>query len=374
VYTVHYQVFNQDLKPVIMVHKAVICLFTNFISPLTFATSKTIKKSRVMKYRELGKNGLKISALGLGCMGMSHGYGAAADKKEMIGLIHQAIEQGITFFDTAEVYGPYTNEELVGEALEPYRKDVVIATKCGIQMIDGKQIVIGKPEIIRSSIEGSLRRLRTDHIDLYYLHRVDPDVPIEEVAETMKELKQEGKILHWGLSEAGVQTIRRAHQVYPLTAIQSEYSMWWREPEKELLPTLEELGIGFVPFSPLGKGFLTGNISRDTQFGKDDFRSIVPRFTAENLNANQVIVDFVRKLAEEKNATPAQIALAWVLAVKPWIAPIPGTTKLKRLEENIQSINVEISPEELTWINDMLNSIPVSGDRYPAELAKRVGK
>jgi aryl-alcohol dehydrogenase-like predicted oxidoreductase len=374
VYTVHYQVFNQYLKTVITVHKAVICLFTNFISPLTFATSKTIKKSRVMKYRELGKSGLKISALGLGCMGMSHGYGAAADKKEMIGLIHQAIEQGITFFDTAEVYGPYTNEELVGEALEPYRKDVVIATKCGIQMIDGKQVVIGKPEVIRSSIEGSLRRLRTDHVDLYYLHRVDPNIPIEEVAETMKELKQEGKILHWGLSEAGVQTIRRAHQVYPLTAIQSEYSMWWREPEKELLPTLEELGIGFVPFSPLGKGFLTGNISRDTQFGKDDFRSIVPRFTAENLNANQVIVDFVRKLAEEKNATPAQIALAWVLAVKPWIAPIPGTTKLKRLEENIQSINVEISPEELTWINDMLNSIPVSGDRYPAELAKRVGK
>ena len=281
-----------------------------------------------MKYRELGKSGLKVSALGLGCMGMSHGYGAAADKKKMINLIHQAIEKGITFFDTAEVYGPYTNEELVGEVLESYRKDVVIATKCGIQMGDGKQIVIGKPEIIRSSIEGSLRRLRTDHIDLYYLHRVDPDVPIEEVAETMKEL----------------------------------------------LPTLEELGIGFVPFSPLSKGFLTGNISKDTQFGKDDFRSIVPRFTAENLNANQVIVDFVRKLAEEKNVTPAQIALAWVLAVKPWIAPIPGTTKLKRLKENIQGINVEISPEELTRINDTLNSIPVSGDRYPAELAKRVGK
>ena len=281
-----------------------------------------------MKYRELGKSGLKVSALGLGCMGMSHGYGAAADKKKMINLIHQAIEKGITFFDTAEVYGPYTNEELVGEVLESYRKDVVIATKCGIQMVDGKQIVIGKPEIIRSSIEGSLRRLRTDHIDVYYLHRVDPDVPIEEVAETMKEL----------------------------------------------LPTLEELGIGFVPFSPLSKGFLTGNISKDTQFGKDDFRSIVPRFTAENLNANQVIVDFVRKLAEEKNVTPAQIALAWVLAVKPWIAPIPGTTKLKRLKENIQGINVEISPEELTRINDTLNSIPVSGDRYPAELAKRVGK
>ena len=281
-----------------------------------------------MKYRELGKSGLKVSALGLGCMGMSHGYGAAADKKKMINLIHQAIEKGITFFDTAEVYGPYTNEELVGEVLESYRKDVVIATKRGIQMVDGKQIVIGKPEIIRSSIEGSLRGLRPDHLDLYYLHRVDPDVPIEEVAETMKEL----------------------------------------------LPTLEELGIGFVPFSPLSKGFLTGNISKDTQFGKDDFRSIVPRFTAENLNANQVIVDFVRKLAEEKNVTPAQIALAWVLAVKPWIAPIPGTTKLKRLKENIQGINVEISPEELTRINDTLNSIPVSGDRYPAELAKRVGK
>ena len=300
------------------------------LHPTTYLCNikKNCKKTRVMKYRELGKSGLKVSALGLGCMGMSHGYGAAADKKKMINLIHQAIEKGITFFDTAEVYGPYTNEELVGEALESYRKDVVIATKCGIQMVDGKQIVIGKPEIIRSSIEGSLRRLRTDHIDLYYLHRVDPDVPIEEVAETMKEL----------------------------------------------LPTLEELGIGFVPFSPLGKGFLTGNISRDTQFGKDDFRSIVPRFTAENLNANQVIVDFVRKLAEEKNVTPAQIALAWVLAVKPWIAPIPGTTKLKRLKENIQSINVEISPEELTRINDTLNSIPVSGDRYPAELAKRVGK
>ncbi len=300
------------------------------LHPTTYLCNikKNCKKTRVMKYRELGKSGLKVSALGLGCMGMSHGYGAAADKKKMINLIHQAIEKGITFFDTAEVYGPYTNEELVGEALESYRKDVVIATKCGIQMVDGKQIVIGKPEIIRSSIEGSLRRLRTDHIDLYYLHRVDPDVPIEEVAETMKEL----------------------------------------------LPTLEELGIGFVPFSPLGKGFLTGNISKDTQFGKDDFRSIVPRFTAENLNANQVIVDFVRKLAEEKNVTPAQIALAWVLAVKPWIAPIPGTTKLKRLKENIQSINVEISPEELTRINDTLNSIPVSGDRYPAELAKRVGK
>ena len=300
------------------------------LHPTTYLCNikKNCKNTRVLKYRELGKSGLKVSALGLGCMGMSHGYGAAADKKKMINLIHQAIEKGITFFDTAEVYGPYTNEELVGEALESYRKDVVIATKCGIQMVDGKQIVIGKPEIIRSSIEGSLRRLRTDHIDLYYLHRVDPDVPIEEVAETMKEL----------------------------------------------LPTLEELGIGFVPFSPLGKGFLTGNISKDTQFGKDDFRSIVPRFTAENLNANQVIVDFVRKLAEEKNVTPAQIALAWVLAVKPWIAPIPGTTKLKRLKENIQSINVEISPEELTRINDTLNSIPVSGDRYPAELAKRVGK
>ena len=327
-----------------------------------------------MKYRELGKSGLKVSAMGLGCMGMSHGYGAAGDKKEMIKLIHQAVEKGVTFFDTAEVYGPYTNEELVGEALEPYRKEVVIATKCGIQIVDGKQIVIGKPETMRRSIEGSLKRLRTEYIDLYYLHRVDPDTPIEEVAETMKLLQQEGKIRHWGVSEAGVQTIRRAHAVFPLTAVQSEYSMWWREPEKELLPTLEELGIGFVPFSPLGKGFLTGNISKDTQFGKDDFRNIVPRFTTENLNANQVIIDFIKILANEKNATPAQIALAWVLAVKPWIAPIPGTTKLSRLEENLQSINVEITPEELRKINDMLNSIPISGDRYPEELAKRVGK
>lgn len=327
-----------------------------------------------MKYRELGKSGLKVSAMGLGCMGMSHGYGAASDKAEMIKLIHQAVEKGVTFFDTAEVYGPYANEELVGEALEPYRKEVVIATKCGIQIVDGKQIVIGKPETIRRSIEGSLKRLRTEYIDLYYLHRVDPDTPIEEVAETMKLLQQEGKIRHWGVSEAGVQTIRRAHAVFPLTAVQSEYSMWWREPEKELLPTLEELGIGFVPFSPLGKGFLTGSINKDTRFDKSDFRNIVPRFTTENLNANQVIIDFIKILANEKNATPAQIALAWVLAVKPWIAPIPGTTKLSRLEENLQSINVEITPEELKKINDMLNSIPISGDRYPEELAKRVGK
>ena len=327
-----------------------------------------------MKYRELGKSGLKVSAMGLGCMGMSHGYGAAGDKEEMIKLIHQAVEKGVTFFDTAEVYGPYTNEELVGEALEPYRKEVVIATKCGIQIVDGKQIVIGKPETMRRSIEGSLKRLRTEYIDLYYLHRVDPDTPIEEVAETMKLLQQEGKIRHWGVSEAGVQTIRRAHAVFPLTAVQSEYSMWWREPEKELLPTLEELGIGFVPFSPLGKGFLTGSISKDTRFDKSDFRNIVPRFTTENLNANQVIIDFIKILANEKNATPAQIALAWVLAVKPWIAPIPGTTKPSRLEENLQSINVEITPEELRKINDMLNSIPISGDRYPEELAKRVGK
>lgn len=327
-----------------------------------------------MEYRKLGKSGLEVSAIGLGCMGMSHGYGAPSDEKEMIALIHKAIDLGITFFDTAEVYGPYLNEELVGKALQTYRDKVVIATKCGIQMIDGKQVVNAKRDIIRSSVEGSLKRLKTDHVDLYYLHRVDTSTPIEEVAETMKDLKQEGKILHWGLSEAGVRTIRRAHSVYPLAAVQSEYSMWWREPEKELLPTLETLGIGFVPFSPLGKGFLTGNIGKDTTFGKDDFRSIVPRFATENLNANQVIVDFLKDFAESKQATPAQVALAWLLASKPWIVPIPGTTKLSRLEENLQSIQVQLTLDELNRINEVLDSTPVYGDRYPEELAKRVGK
>lgn len=327
-----------------------------------------------MEKRKLGKSGLEVSAIGLGCMGMSYGYGAPCDEKEMIALIHKAIDLGITFFDTAEVYGPYLNEELVGKALQAYRDKAVIATKCGIQMVDGKQVLNAKRDVIRNSIEGSLKRLKTDHVDLYYLHRVDTSTPIEEVAETMKDLKQEGKILHWGLSEASVKTIQRAHAVYPLAAVQSEYSMWWREPEEELFPVLEALGIGFVPFSPLGKGFLTGRFGKGTTFGKEDFRSIVPRFATENLNANQVMVDFLKDFAASKNVTPAQLALAWVLAVKPWIVPIPGTTKLFRLEENLQSIQVQLTPDELNHINEVLDSIPVYGDRYPEELAKRVGK
>lgn len=327
-----------------------------------------------MEKRKLGKSGLEVSAIGLGCMGMSYGYGAPSDEKEMIALIHKAIDLGITFFDTAEAYGPYLNEELVGKALQAYRDKAVIATKCGIQMVDGKQVLNAKRDVIRNSIEGSLKRLKTDHVDLYYLHRVDTSTPIEEVAETMKDLKQEGKILHWGLSEASVKTIQRAHAVYPLAAVQSEYSMWWREPEEELFPVLEALGIGFVPFSPLGKGFLTGRFGKGTTFGKEDFRSIVPRFATENLNANQVMVDFLKDFAASKNVTPAQLALAWVLAVKPWIVPIPGTTKLFRLEENLQSIQVQLTPDELNHINEVLDSIPVYGDRYPEELAKRVGK
>lgn len=327
-----------------------------------------------MKTRLLGKSGLEVSTIGLGCMGMSHGYGVASDEKAMISVIHHAIERGINFFDTAEVYGPYTNEELVGEALETYRKDVVIATKCGIKTIDGKQVVDGRPIGIRESIEGSLKRLKTDYIDLYYLHRVDPNVPIEEIASVMNDLKQEGKILHWGLSEAGVNTIRKAHTVFPLTAIQSEYSMWWREPEKELLPLLEELEIGFVPFSPLGKGFLTGSFNKNTTFGEKDLRPDFPRFTAEAMDANQALVEYIRDIAEEKEATPAQIALAWVMASKPWIVPIPGTRKIQRLDENIGSLDIELSNEEIKIINDVLNHIPILGDRYPEELAKRVGR
>jgi aryl-alcohol dehydrogenase-like predicted oxidoreductase len=327
-----------------------------------------------MKKRTLGNSDLEVSSIGLGCMGMSFGYGPATDKKEMISLIHEAVDRGVTFFDTAEVYGPYINEELVGEALAPFKGKVAVATKFGIQMEEGKQVLDSKPERIRQSIEGSLKRLQVDTIDLYYQHRVDPEVPIEEVAGVIQDLIKEGKIKHWGLSEAGVDTIRRAHSVHPLTAIQSEYSMMWRNPEDEKLPALEELGIGFVPFSPLGKGFLTGTIKKDATFGSSDFRSIAPRFKPENLKANQVLVELVNKIAVDKEATPAQIALAWVLAQKPWIVPIPGTRKLNRLEENLGAAAIELNSEELNELNDTLTKIEVSGDRYPAEYAKRAGK
>ena len=327
-----------------------------------------------MQKRKLGKSDLEVSAIGLGCMGMSHGYGPASDKKEMISLFHSAIDRGVTFFDTAEVYGPYVNEELVGEALAPFKEKVVIATKFGIQMVNGKQVLDSKPEQIRKSVEGSLQRLKVETIDLYYQHRVDPNVPIEEVAGVIQDLIKEGKVKHWGLSEAGVESIRRAHAVHPLTAIQSEYSMMWRSPEEQLLPTLEELGIGFVSFSPLGKGFLTGKIDKNATFDSSDFRSIVPRFKSENIEANQVLVDLIQAIAEEKEAKPAQIALAWVLAQKPWIVPIPGTRKLERLEENLGAAEVELTPEELHALNDALSKIKICGERYPSEYANRVGR
>jgi aryl-alcohol dehydrogenase-like predicted oxidoreductase len=323
--------------------------------------------------RKLGKRGLEVSAIGLGCMGMSYAYGEIPDKKEMISLIHSAVELGITLFDTAEIYGPFTNEELLGEALAPYRKQVVIATKFGIKMQDGKQVQDSRPEQIRKSVEGSLKRLKTNVIDLYYQHRVDTTVPIEDVAGTIKDLIQEGKVKYWGLSEAGAKTIRRAHAVQPLSAVQSEYSLWWRRPEEELLPTLEELGIGFVPFSPLGKGFLTGSFNKDSKFKTGDFRNIVPRFTPEALDANQVLVDLLKKVAEHKNATPGQIALAWLLAQKPWIVPIPGTTKLNRLEENTGEARVTLTSKELNDIHSALEKIKVMGDRYPEDLEKRTG-
>lgn len=322
----------------------------------------------------LGTSGLEVSAIGLGCMGMSHGYGPASDRKEAISVIHRAIDLGVTFFDTAEVYDD--NESLVGEALVSYHGKVVIATKCGIKNINGKQVVDGRPEEIRKSAEKSLKRLGVDTIDLYYLHRVDTNVPIEEVAGTMKDLMQQGKIRHWGLSEAGVQTICRAHAVCPVTAIQSEYSMMWRQPEEELLPALTEMGIGFVPFSPLGKGFLTGAIQKDASFDNSDFRRMVPRFTPENIAANQELVNLVKDVAAVKNVTPAQIALAWVLGQKPWIVPIPGTRNMKRLEENLGAAAVRLSEQELAALNKALNKIKVAGDRYPAgsDAAKRVGK
>lgn len=327
-----------------------------------------------MEKRTLGNSGLEVSSLGLGCMGMSHGYGKASDKKEMRSLIHAAIDQGVTFFDTAEVYGPYVNEELLGEALAPFKKQVIIATKFGIQMANNKQVLDSSPEQIRKSVEGSLKRLKVDTIDLYYQHRVDPNTPIEEVAGVLQDLIKEGKVKHWGLSEAGAETIRRAHAVQPVTAVQSEYSMMWRSPEKELFPTLESLGIGFVPFSPLGKGFLTGKIDKKATFNNNDFRSLVPRFEVEHMEANQVLIDLIGKFAAEKEATLPQVALAWVLAQKPWIVPIPGTRKLERLEENLAASEVQLTQNELSELNNALSKIEISGERYPKEYAKRVGK
>jgi aryl-alcohol dehydrogenase-like predicted oxidoreductase len=327
-----------------------------------------------MQKRKLGKSNLEVSAIGLGCMGMSFGYGPAGDKKEMIALLRSSIENGITFFDTAEAYGPFTNEELLGEALAPFREQVVIATKFGFAGGKPQDGLDSRPENIRNVAEAALKRLRTDRIDLFYQHRVDPNVPIEDVAGTVKELIQAGKVKHFGLSEAGVQTIRRAHAVQPVAALQSEYSLWWREPEAEILPTLEELGIGFVPFSPLGKGFLTGKIDENTTFDSMDFRNIVPRFTPEARKANQVVVDLFGKVAAQKNATPAQIALAWVLAQKPWIVPIPGTTKRRRLKENIGAVAVELTPDDLRKIDDATSQITVQGDRYPKNLQRLVDR
>ena len=328
-----------------------------------------------MKKRKLGKSNLEVSALGLGCMGLSFGYGPAVNKQQGISLIRAAVERGVTFFDTAEVYGPYTNEELVGEALAPLRRQVKIATKFGFKIVNGKQAGLdSRPEHIKEVAEASLKRLKTDVIDLFYQHRVDDKVPIEDVAGAVKDLIQQGKVKHFGLSEAGAQTIRRAHKVQPVSALQSEYSLWWREPEQEIIPALEELGIGFVPFSPLGKGFLTGAISKDTQFDQSDFRNIVPRFSPENRDANQAVVDLIGEFANQKKATPAQIALAWLLAKKPWIVPIPGTTKLHRLEENIGAVSVRLSPDDLHGLETASSKISVSGARYPEELQKLVGR
>jgi aryl-alcohol dehydrogenase-like predicted oxidoreductase len=330
-----------------------------------------------MQKRKLGKSNLEVSAIGLGCMGMSFGYGPAGDKQEMISVIRAAVERGVTFFDTAEVYGPFTNEELVGEALAPFRGKVAIATKFGFKLDPntGKQAGLdSRPAHIKEVADASLKRLKTTVIDLFYQHRVDPAVPIEDVAGAVKDLIQQGKVKHFGLSEAGVQTIRRAHAVQPVTALQSEYSLWFREPEAEVIPALEELGIGLVAFGPLGKGFLTGTISEATEFDKNDFRNIVPRFTPENRKANQAVVDLLGRFAQQKKATPAQIAIAWLLAQKPWIVPIPGTTKLHRLEENIGAANVELSPGDLRELETAASKIAVQGARYPEELQKMVGR
>src|SRR3989442_4074718 len=327
-----------------------------------------------MQKRKLGNSNLEVSALGLGCMGMSYGYGPAANKQEMISLIRTAVARGITFFDTAEAYGPFANEKLIGEALAPVRDQVVIATKCGFTFEGDKQSgTDSRPEHIKEVAEASLKRLKTDHIDLFYQHRVDPDVPIEDVAGAVKDLIQEGKVRHFGLSEAGMQTLRRAHAVQPVTALQSEYSLWWRKPEQEVLPTCAELAIGFVPFSPLGKGFLTGKIDENTTFDKSDFRNIVPRFTPENRKTNLALVDLLASIAGRKKATPAQIALAWLLAQKPWIVPIPGTTKLHRLEENIGAAAAELTSDDLREIDHAASQVTVHGARYPEELERRTG-
>jgi len=330
-----------------------------------------------MEKRTLGKSELEVSAVGLGCMGMSYGYGPPADRREMVALIRTAVERGVTFFDTAEVYGPFTNEELVGEALAPFRGRVVIATKFGFAPVPGESRwsrLDSRPEHIREVAEASLRRLRVEAIDLFYQHRVDPDVPIEDVAGAVKDLIEAGKVRHFGLSEAGVQTIRRAHAVHPVTAVQSEYSLWWRRPEEDLLPALEELGIGFVPFSPLGKGFLTGKIDEDTKFDSTDFRNIVPRFTPEARQANRTLVELLGRIAERKKATPAQIALAWLLARKPWIVPIPGTTKSHRLEENLGAVALELTASDLREIDGAASRIEVQGDRYPEHLERLTGR
>jgi aryl-alcohol dehydrogenase-like predicted oxidoreductase len=332
-----------------------------------------------MKKRTLGKNGLEVSAIGLGCMGMSFSYGPPKDTQEMTALLRAAVDRGVTFFDTAEVYGPFTNEELVGPALAPFRKQVVIATKFGFDLSgnDKKPGAAGlnsKPDNIRKAVEGSLKRLRIETIDLLYQHRVDPEVPIEEVAGTVKELIAQGKVKHFGLSEAGAQTIRRAHTVQPVTALQNEYSLWWRKPEAEVIPTLEELGIGLVPYSPLGRGFLTGKMDANTTFESGDFRSGLPRFSPDALKANQAMVDLLGKIAAQKKATPAQIALAWLLAQKPWIVPIPGTTKLHRLEENLGAVNVELTPEDLREIDQAASEIDVQGARYPEKLEAMTGR
>jgi len=327
-----------------------------------------------MKKRQLGNSGLEVSALGLGCMGLSFGYGPETNKEDGIKLIRRAFELGVTFFDSAEAYGPYKNEELLGEALSPIRDQVVIATKFGFEKGQTALGMNSQPENIRSMTESALRRLRTDRIDLLYQHRVDPNVPMEDVAGTVKDLIKEGKVKHFGLSEAGVDSIRRAHAVQPVTALQSEYSLWWREPEIEILSTLEELGIGFVPFSPLGKGFLTGAINASTQFDKSDFRNVVPRFAEENRKANQVVVDKISEFAKKKKVTPAQVALAWVLAQKPWIVPIPGTTKISRLEENLKGEQLTLTNEDLNEIENAFANVQVQGARYPQHLQARVGK